>query len=208
MTNPQPRRVENSIMRLALTSTETTLGKNGTNAVLHVAGLDAYIETPPPDNHQLETPGENFAALFNGMFVMYGEGPARGLFRRWGTVFGTTAIKRRPTGALLKPLLGILPVQRRVRTLLDAVVAEANQTRGAELHTWREEAGHYSLTFGDCLYCDGLHPIEPICYTLVGMLETVLHWGTGRDFPVREAQCHARGAAACVFEIDKQPLHV
>jgi len=208
MTDPQPRRVENSIMRLALTSTETTLGKNGTYAVLHVAELDAYVETPPPDNHNLETPGENFAALFNGIFTMYGEVPARGLFRRWGTVFGATAIKRRPTGTLLKPLLGILPFQRRIRVILNAVVAEADQTRGVELHTWQDEADHYSLTFGDCLYCDHLHPAEPICFALVGMLEAVLKWGTGRDFAVRETQCHARGAAACVFEVDKQPLHV
>jgi bacteriochlorophyll 4-vinyl reductase len=208
MTDPQPRRVENSIMRLALTSTETTLGKNGAYAVLHVAGLDAYIEMPPPDNHNLETPGENFAALFNGMLTMYGEGPARGLFRRWGTAFGVTALKRRPSAALLKPLLAVLPIQRRVRTILASVVAEANQTRGAELHTWQETADHYTVTFQDCLYCDSLHPAEPICYAIVGMLEAVLKWGTNRDFSVREAQCHARGAAACIFEIDKQPLHV
>src|SRR5512140_3172057 len=131
MSDPQPRRIENSIMRLALTSTELTLGKSATYAVLHVAGLDAYAETPPPDNHDLETPGEHLAALCNGMLTMYGEGPARGLFRRWGTVFATTALKRRPSAALLKPLLRVLPVQRRIHTILDAVVGEANQTRGA-----------------------------------------------------------------------------
>ena len=68
MSETQPRRVENSIMRLALTSTELALGKSGTYAVLQVAGLEAYAETPPPDNHYLETPGEHFAALFNGIF--------------------------------------------------------------------------------------------------------------------------------------------
>ena len=208
MNETQPRRIENSIMRLALTSTEMTLEKNGTYAVLHVAGLDAYVETPPPDNHYLETPGEHFAALFNGIFTMYGEGPARGLFRRWGASFGTTALKRRPTAMLLKPLLRVLPMQRRVRTILDAVIGEANQTRGAELHTLLDAIDHYTLTFQDCLYCAGLHPAEPICYAIVGTLEAVLKWGTGRDFAVREVQCHARGAEACVFEIGKQPLHV
>ncbi len=208
MSETQPRRVENSIMRLALTSTELTLGKNGYYAVLHLAGLDVYAETSLPDNHDLETPGENFAALFNGMLTMYGEGPARGLFRRWGNLFGTTALKRRPSAILLKPLLRVLPIQRRVRTILDAVVDESNQARGAELHTLQDEIDHYTLTFRDCLYCSGLHPAEPICYAVVGTLEAALKWGTGRDFAVREVQCHARGADACVFEVNKQPLHV
>ena len=64
------------------------------------------------------------------------------------------------------------------------------------------------MTFNDCLYCAGVHPTEPICYSIVGTLEAVLKWGTGRDFAVREVKCSARGDAACVFEIDKQPLHV
>jgi hypothetical protein len=208
MSDLPPRRVENSIMRLALTSTELTLGKSGYYAVLHVAGLDAYAETPPPDSHAVEIPGEHFAALFNGIFTMYGEGPSRGLFRRWGTVFGTTALKRRPSAALLKPLLKVLPLQRRLHTVLDAVVAEANQTRGAPLQTLQDAIDHYTITFRDCLYCDNLHPSEPVCYTVVGILEAALKWGTGRDFAVTEVQCRARGAAACVFEIGKQPLHV
>jgi predicted hydrocarbon binding protein len=53
-----------------------------------------------------------------------------------------------------------------------------------------------------------MHPAEPICFTIVGTLEAVLKWGTGRDFAVREVKCSARGDDLCAFEIDKQPLHV
>lgn len=208
MTQLQPRVVENSIMRLALSSTEATLGKSGYHAVAHVAGLDRLLESPPPDNTKLESPGEDFSALLCAILNMYGESSTRGLFRRWGTAFGTTAVKRRPSAKLLKPLLALLPLQRRVHTLLDAFVAEGNAARGAELHTLSDRPDRYVLTFNDCLYCAGMHPTEPICFTVVGMLEATLKWGTGRDFTVREVQCHARGAAACVFEIDKQPLHV
>jgi len=208
MTEPQPRWVENSIMRLALSSTETTLGKSGYHAVIHVAGLDRLLETPPPDNTQLETPGDDFSALLNAILNMYGESSSRGLFRRWGVAFATTAVKRRPSAKLLKPLLTLLPLQRRVRTVLDALVSEANIARGAELHTLTDRPDQYVVTFNDCLYCAGMHPAEPICFTVVGTLEATLKWGTGRDFTVREVKCHARGDAACVFEIDKQPLHV
>ena len=195
-------------MRLALSSTEATLGKSGYYAVVHVAGLDRLLETPPPDNTKLETPGDDFSALLNAILNMYGEPSSRGLFRRWGTTFGTTAVKRRPSAKLLKPMLSLLPLQRRVRTLLDAVVNEANTARGEALHRLSDKPDQYVLTFNDCLYCANMHPTEPICFAVVGILETVLKWGTGRDFTVREVKCHARGDAACVFEIDKQPLHV
>jgi bacteriochlorophyll 4-vinyl reductase len=207
MNELKPRRVENSIMRLALSSTEATVGQNGYHAIVHVAGLDRLLETPPPDNAQLETPAEEFSALLNAILNMYGEVSTRGLFRRWGVKFGETALKRRPSATLLRPMLSLLPLQRRMRTVLDALVNEATAARGEALQTLADESDRYVLTFNDCLYCAGMHPAEPICYTIVGTVEAVLKWGTGRDFAVREVKCAARGDAACIFEIDKQPLH-
>jgi bacteriochlorophyll 4-vinyl reductase len=207
MSEPKQRRVENSIMRLALTSTEVTLGKSGYHAVMHVAGLNRLLDAPPPDNTKLETPGDDFSALLNAILNMYGEAPSRGLFRRWGAAFGGTAVKRRPSAVLLKPMLSVLPLQRRVRAVLNAVVNEANTARGEPLHTLSDKRDQYVVAFKDCLYCAGMHPAEPICFPIIGTLETVLSWGTGRDFTVREVKCAARGDAACVFEIDKQPLH-
>ncbi len=208
MSEPGQRWVENSIMRLALSSTEAAIGKNGYHAVLRVANLDRYLEAPPPDNNKLETPGADFAALLNGILGMYGEPSTRGLFRRWGVAFGNAGLRRRPSAALLKPMLALLPLQRRVRTLLDALVHEADVARGEALHALVDRPDQYLVTFHDCLYCAGMHPAEPICYTLVGTIEAVLKWGTGREFTVREVQCAAFGVEACVFEIDKQPLHV
>ncbi len=208
MSEPKKRWLENSVMRLALSSTESTLGKSGYLAVTHVAGLDRLVAAPPPDNVKLETRGEDFSALLNAILSMYGEVTTRGLFRRWGVEFGATAVKRRPSAMLLRPMLSLLPLQRRVRTVLDALVNEANIARGEPLHTLTDRRDHYILTFNDCLYCANMHPAEPICFSVVGTLEAVLKWGTNRDFAVREAACIARGNKACVFEIDKQPLHV
>ncbi len=208
MSEPKQRWVENGIMRLALSSTETTLGKNGYYAVMHMAGLERLLDAPPPDDRKLETPGKDFSALLNAILNMYGEVSTRGVFRRWGGTFGEAALKRRHSAALLRPLLPLLPLQRRVRTILNALVNEANAARGEALHTLADRRDQYFVTFNDCLYCAGAHPTEPICYGIVGTLEAVLKWGTGRDFSVREVKCSARGDAACVFEIDKQPLHV
>ncbi len=208
MSEPQKRWVENSIMRLALFSTELTLGKSGYHAVVHVSGLDRLLDSPPPGNTKLETPGEDFSALLSSVLNMYGEVTTRGIFRRWGATFGEAAVRRRPSALLLKPMLALLPLQRRVRAVLDALVNEADVTRGEMLHTLTDNPDQYLLSFRDCLYCAGMHPAEPICFTVVGTLEAVLKWGTGRDFAVREVRCSARGDGQCVFEIDKQPLHV
>ena len=208
MSEPKQRWVENSIMRMALSSTEATLGKSGYYAVVHVAGLNRLLDALPPDNTKLETPGEDFSALLNAIVGMYGEIPTRGLFRRWGATFGEAAVKRRPSAALLRPMLSLLPLQRRVRTVLNALMNEADAARGEPLHTLADRRDQYILTFHDCLYCAGMHPAEPICYAIVGTIESALKWGTGRDFAVREVKCSARGDAACVFEIDKEPLRV
>ena len=88
MSEPKQRWVENGIMRLALSSTETTLGRNGYYAVMHMAGLDRLLAAPPPDDTKLETRGEDFSALLNGILSMYGEVSTRGVFRRWGGTFG------------------------------------------------------------------------------------------------------------------------
>ena len=208
MSESKKRWVENRSMRLALSSTESTLGSNGYHAMIHVAGLEHLLDAPPADNTKLETPGEDFSALLAGILNMYGEVPTRGLYRRWGATFGMAAIRRRPSALLLKPMLAFFPLQRRVRTLLNKLVNEANAARGETLHTLADKRDQYALTFQDCLYCAGLQPAEAICYPIVGTIEAVLKWGTGRDFMVREVKCSARGDQACVFEIDKQPLNV
>jgi divinyl protochlorophyllide a 8-vinyl-reductase len=199
--------VENSIMRLALETTEATLSKSGYYAVAHLAGLDRYLETPPPNNNRLTTPGEDFAALMNGIITMYGEPASRGIFRRWGRHFAMVGVNRRLSAHILKPMLVLLPLQRRMHTVLNALMNEANTARGENLHAVNVVPTAYLFTFRDCLYCHGLHPSEPVCYPIVGIIEAVLQWGTGREFAVRETHCQARGADACVFEILKPTRH-
>ena len=60
MSEPQPRRVENSIMRLALSSTETTLGKSGYYAVMHMAGLDRLLDDAAARQYQTRNAGRGF----------------------------------------------------------------------------------------------------------------------------------------------------
>ena len=210
-TNLPARRIENSVMRLALRATEATLGQNGLYAMLRLAGLDHYIEQPPHNDNELTTPGTDLSALLAAILHMYGEQSARGIFRRWGWLFGQGGVESRPTAKLLRPVLNLLPLNRRVPTLLETFVREADQARGEMLHTLSETDDAFVLVFNDCLFCHSLRALrvsEPICLTVVGTLEAVLKWGTGRDYTVSETTCTACGVEACTFVIDKRPLDV
>ncbi len=105
-------------------------------------------------------------------------------------------------------MLNFLPMNRRVMTVLETFVREADQARGETLHTLTETDGAYVVVFNDCLYCHSLHTSEPICLTVVGTLEATLTWGTGRDYAVSETTRTARGDEVCTLVIDKRPLHV
>jgi predicted hydrocarbon binding protein len=210
-TTPTPRRIENSIMWLALRATEGTLGQSGLYAMLRLAGLDQYIEQPPRNDNELTTPGTDLSALLAAILHMYGEHSTRGLFRRWGLLFGQGGVESRPAARVLRPILNFLPPDRRVLTLLETFVREADQARGEALHTFCETDTTFEIVFNDCLACHSLRALrtsEPICLTLVGTLEAVLKWGTGRDYAVSETTCAACGAEACTFVIDKRPLNV
>jgi bacteriochlorophyll 4-vinyl reductase len=207
-TNPSPRRIENSIMRLALRATEATLGQSGLYAILRMAGLDHYIEQPPRNDNQLDTPGTDLSALLGAILHMYGEHATRGLFRRWGSLFGQGGAESRPTAKLLRPMLNFLPLNRRALTVLETLVRESDAARGEALHTVTETDDAFVVVFDDCLFCYSLRTSEPICLTVVGTLEAVLKWGTGRDYTVSETTCTARGDEACTFVIDKRPLNV
>ena len=54
-----------------------------------------------------------------------------------------------------------------------------------------------------CPVCAGKRADGPMCALFDGVLTEAVHWITGRDFAVREVQCRAMGAEACVWEIAK-----
>jgi predicted hydrocarbon binding protein len=195
-------------MRLAMRATEATLGPNSLFALLRVAGLEHYINHPPRNDNQLDTPGTDLSALMAAIYQMYGEQSSRGIFRRWGRVLGQNAVDLRPTAKLLKPMLNLLSLDRRVATILETIVREADQARGEPLHTVTETDQTFVLTIRDCLFCYSLRTAEPMCLTVVGTLEAVLNWGTGRDYVVTETTCISQGNDTCTFVIDKRPLNV
>ena len=46
-----------------------------------------------------------------------------------------------------------------------------------------------------------------MCFLAVGLLQEALSvFGRGQEFRVIQTECHATGAPACVFRIEKEPI--
>jgi len=42
-----------------------------------------------------------------------------------------------------------------------------------------------------------------MCWTWIGSLQEASFWLTGKEFEIEEAECRAKGAPACVWEVSK-----
>ena len=72
----------NKFARIFLDAMEEVMGKNGLNAVLHLADLDNLIGNYPPDNLDKVFDFADFTALCVALEEMYGPRGGRGLARR------------------------------------------------------------------------------------------------------------------------------
>ena len=73
----------NLMARIYLDALEEVMGKNGTNAVLNLAGLSYLIDNFPPNNLIREFDFADFGALGQAIDDMYGPRGGRGDSRPW-----------------------------------------------------------------------------------------------------------------------------
>ena len=96
-------------MRLALSSTEATLGTSGYYAVVHIDGFHRLLEDAAARQYQTRNTGQRFFRAAERHPEHVRRSFIARSVRRWGTTFGTTAVKRRPSAKLLKPTPSLLP---------------------------------------------------------------------------------------------------
>ncbi len=92
-----------------------------------------------------------------------------------------------------------------LETILGGYQNVADQS-GQHYIAWLEESGsHFHYHLESCAVCAGKDASEPICLFFSGSLMESIKWLTGHNYNVREIECRAMGAAACVWEIEKNP---
>jgi predicted hydrocarbon binding protein len=197
----------NKIARIALTAYEEVMGKNGLNAILHMANLPHLIEQLPPDNLDRAFDFADFSAINGALEEMYGPRGGRGLALRAGRATFNEGLRN--FGALAGAgdlAYKVLPLQVKLRIGIPAMAKIFTQTSDQK-STVAEYNDHFVYTIHVCPVCWGRKTDKPACFIATGLLQAGLTWVSGGgEFKVTQTTCRAVGNETCDFVIEKEPV--
>lgn len=198
----------NKIARIYLEAMEDVMGKNGLNAVLHLAGLSHLIDNYPPSNLEREFDFADYSALNGALEEMYGPRGGRGLGLRAGRASFAQGLSDFGYLVGMADLaFRMLPLGVKVKVGVKAM-AETFTRFSDQTSRVVEEENRYIYIIERCPVCWGRQCQKPCCFAAVGLLQEGLKWvSSGRNFRVEEISCVARGDPTCDFAIYKQPLN-
>ncbi|MCP4361500.1 MAG: 4-vinyl reductase [Chloroflexi bacterium] len=197
----------NKFGRIIIQALEDVMGRNGLNAVLHLAGLEHYIYNRPPNNLEKEF---SFAELTNLQKVledMYGPRGGRGLAIRAGRATFDRGLKG--VGALVGVgdlAFRVLPLNTKMKIGLPALARIFSQFSD-QISNVRDEGDHFVYTLEQCPMCCNRKTDHPICFFGLGLLQEALSWVSGGNtFKVDIQSCQAKGDEMGRYIISKRPI--
>lgn len=196
----------NKAGRIALISLEEVMGKNGINAVLHMAKLAAFIDHYPPDDLKRGFDFADFGALNQALEDMYGPRGARGLALRMGRASFAHVIRDFGSMVGMADLaFRVLPLSTKLKVGVRAM-AETFTKISDQITRVEEDEEKFTYIIERCPVCWGRQTDKPVCFQAVGLLQEGLRWVSGgRDFKVEETLCIAKEDPTCTFIISKEP---
>jgi predicted hydrocarbon binding protein len=197
----------NKFARITIEALEEVMGKNGLNAILHMADLSELINNYPTDNLEKEFDFAYFTALCVALEEMYGPRGGRGLALRAGRA--TFADALRGFGALAGVgdlAFKVLPLAAKLKIGLPAMANIFTQFSD-QVSNVHEEADKYTYTLERCPMCWNRKTDRPVCYVGQGLLQEGLRWVSGgHEFKVDLAACIAKGDDMGRYFIYKDPI--
>ncbi|MCC6799136.1 MAG: 4-vinyl reductase [Anaerolineae bacterium] len=197
----------NKFARITIEALEEVMGKNGLNAILHLAGLSELINNYPPDNLEKEFDFAYFTALCVALEEMYGPRGGRGLALRAGRA--TFADALRGFGALAGVgdlAFKVLPLTAKLKIGLPAMANIFTQFSD-QISNVHDDGDKYIYTLERCPMCWNRKADRPVCYVGQGLLQEGLRWVSGgHEFKVDISSCIAKGDDMGRYIIYKQPL--
>jgi predicted hydrocarbon binding protein len=200
-------------MRWALLAVEEVAGRQGAEIVLRQAGLEKLIGHYP--NGQVEFSGAytfaDYGHLNNGLLNFFGRG-GRSMVMRIGRISYKLAMERYSAfiGAAALTALRLLPEDKRIKVGLELMKITWDRLYSSHglspLQIRMEDRGdRVAYILHDCLACAGQEADAPMCYVAGGLFQEAMRWMTNREYDIRETECRAMGAPACVWEVSKMP---
>jgi hypothetical protein len=197
----------NKMGRLYLTALEEVLGKNGINAILHLASLDQFINNYPPDNLDKGFDFTYIAALHEALETIYGARGGRGLEQRAGRTLFSGGLRN--FGALSGAgdlAFKVLPLQTKLKVGMPAIAKVFNALTD-QVSKVEEYEDHYIYTLERCSMCWGRKSDKPVCHTAVGIIQEALKWVSGgREFRIEMRACIACGDEIGKLKVYKEPV--
>lgn len=187
---------------------EEIMGRNGLNAILNMAGLSRFINSPPPDVLDKGFDFSYISALNQALETMYGPRGGRGLQLRLGRVLFAQGLAN--FGALVGAsdlAFKVLPLQARIKAGLPAV-AKVFDSLSDQISYVRDPGGdQYHYVIEQCSMCWG-HTVDRAGgFIAVGIIEEAMRWiSDGRTFRVDQVSCIGMGDANCTFHVYKEPV--
>lgn len=207
MLEPSGLYYPNRFARLFLLAMEDVMGQHGLTTILSMAGLDTYIDSPPPDNLARQFDFVYMAALSQALEDVYGTRGGRGIALRIGRATFSKGFKSfGMLAGMAHPAFTVLPLDERVALGVQAVTAVF--TRFSDQATTVADTGDaYLFTVENSPMAWGRSAERPVCHALAGIIQEGMRWASrSYEYHVQEIACRAAGGDACVFRVSKQPI--
>lgn len=185
----------NAITRVA-EALRQQIGHRGTVRVFRSAGLERYLVSPP---RQMVDERE-VKRLHYVLRTELGVERARWVARAAGFATGEHLLRERiPLPAKL--LMRVLPSTLASRVLLAALRRHAWTFSGSSVFAARTGRPLH-IWISSCLVCCGSSAHEPLCDYYAATFQRIFRGLVDPGAVVRETECEAMGADACLFEVE------
>ena len=197
----------NKMARFWIIAIEDILGKNGLNAILHMAGLDHLIDNYPPNNLNKEFDFADLAALDRALDDMVGSRGGRALSLRAGQAVFSMGLQGFASFVGMADLaFRLLPLGTKLKVGLRAMAEVFSKFSDQKTYVTEEEH-RFIYTIERCPVCWGRKADKPICNVATGVIQEGLTWVSGgKTYRIHEITCIAKGEPTCSFEIPKVPI--
>ena len=197
----------NRMGRIIFLASEEILGRNGLNAILHLAGLSRFIENYPPKNQQLGFSFENISTFQHALENFYGPHGGRGVAQRIGRASFPLGMREfGPALGLTDLGFRLLPLNTRVK-IGSIALADVFNKNSHQLVRIEDKEKELLWHIERCPLCWNRHSDSTSCQMTVGLIQEALYWVSGGKFySVEENLCMARGDSTCTIVIEKTPL--
>ncbi len=197
----------NKMGRILLLSLEEVMGRTELETLLRDSGLGEYIHNLPSEDYERQFDFAHIANLLSSLETLYGPRGSRSLAVRSGQAMFEHGLRNFGSLAgVSDPAFKVLPLSTKLKIGLPTVARIFTQLSDQVSHV-EEKSGSYLYYIDRCPMCWGRQADKPFCHISTSILQSALRWvSDGLEFRVEEIECIAMGDAACIFQVDKEPI--